>query len=285
MVALSPFLFVFVPRSFVLVYTPVAPACLQPPPTLLVIWTNYRQTRTCPTLTISDPCFVLLGALYISRRELPDFWISWGYSFFGSVLPRQKLSDTGVSALSGTNEDGIADVSPIFTTFVASSRCLRTLCAMAGAIGEVSPEASAPLLGQHMANEGYGATTKGGVVVSAENEVSDIEGESSSVRDSASTTSTTSTTAEVQDGLRRMEAVARTWSEWGLMVAYMSIFLMAFTTSLEGQVTYPLAAFAVSSFNNHSLLSTVYVVQNVVNGAFCLLCQGRSRLLVWTLFG
>ena len=45
-----------------------------------------------------------------------------------------------------------------------------------------------------------------------------------------------------------------------------SIFLMAFTVSLEGQVTYSLAAFAVSSFNNHSLLSTVYVVQGVVNG-------------------
>ncbi|EAQ91242.1 hypothetical protein CHGG_03177 [Chaetomium globosum CBS 148.51] len=40
---------------------------------------------------------------------------------------------------------------------------------------------------------------------------------------------------------------------------------MAFTVSLEGQVTYSLAAFAVSSFNNHSLLSTVYVVQGVVN--------------------
>ena len=41
---------------------------------------------------------------------------------------------------------------------------------------------------------------------------------------------------------------------------------MAFTTSLEGQVTYSLSAFAVSSFHNHSLLSTVYVVQGVVNG-------------------
>ncbi|KAK4137137.1 MFS general substrate transporter [Trichocladium antarcticum] len=40
---------------------------------------------------------------------------------------------------------------------------------------------------------------------------------------------------------------------------------MAFVVSLEGQVTYSLAAFAVSSFNNHSLLSTVYVVQGVVN--------------------
>ncbi|KAL2188450.1 MFS general substrate transporter [Thermothelomyces heterothallicus CBS 203.75] len=70
---------------------------------------------------------------------------------------------------------------------------------------------------------------------------------------------------DVQDGVRRIEAVARTWSRWGLMVAYTSIFLMAFTISLEGQVTYSLAAFAVSSFNNHSLLSTVYVVQGVVN--------------------
>ncbi|KAK0711440.1 major facilitator superfamily domain-containing protein [Lasiosphaeris hirsuta] len=78
-------------------------------------------------------------------------------------------------------------------------------------------------------------------------------------------TDSASIDSEVQEGVRRIEAVARTWSKGGLAVAYMSIFLMAFTTSLEGQVTYPLAAFAVSSFNNHSLLSTVYVVQNVVN--------------------
>ncbi|KAK3985540.1 siderophore iron transporter mirC [Cladorrhinum sp. PSN332] len=70
---------------------------------------------------------------------------------------------------------------------------------------------------------------------------------------------------DLQDGVLRIEAVARTWSKTGLMVAYLGIFLMAFTTSLEGQVTYSLSAFAVSSFNNHSLLSTVYVVQGVVN--------------------
>ena len=73
---------------------------------------------------------------------------------------------------------------------------------------------------------------------------------------------------KVQDGFREMEAVNRSWTKWGLAIAYMSILLMAFTTSLEGQVTYPLAAFAVSSFKKHSLLSTVYVVQNVVNGAY-----------------
>ena len=71
---------------------------------------------------------------------------------------------------------------------------------------------------------------------------------------------------DMQNGVLRIEAVARTWSRTGLLIAYLGIFLMAFTTSLEGQVTYSLAAFAVSSFNNHSLLSTVYVVQGVVNG-------------------
>ncbi|KAL1839284.1 hypothetical protein VTJ49DRAFT_1684 [Mycothermus thermophilus] len=71
--------------------------------------------------------------------------------------------------------------------------------------------------------------------------------------------------SDVQDGVRQIEAVARTWSKRALLVAYLGVFLMAFTVSLEGQVTYSLAAFAVSSFNNHSLLSTVYVVQGVVN--------------------
>ncbi|KAL2271434.1 hypothetical protein VTJ83DRAFT_805 [Remersonia thermophila] len=71
--------------------------------------------------------------------------------------------------------------------------------------------------------------------------------------------------SDVQDGVRQIEALARTWSKRALVVAYLGVFLMAFTVSLESQVTYSLAAFAVSSFNNHSLLSTVYVVQGVVN--------------------
>lgn len=50
-----------------------------------------------------------------------------------------------------------------------------------------------------------------------------------------------------------------------LAIAYAGLLLLAFTTSMEGQVTAPLAAFAVSSFQHHSLLSTVYVVQGVVN--------------------
>ncbi len=87
---------------------------------------------------------------------------------------------------------------------------------------------------------------------------------------------------EAQAGVQNIEAVSMTWTKWGLIAAYArcvestffiitwltfsSIFLMAFTTSLEGQVVQSLSVFATSSFNNHSLISTVYVIQGVVNG-------------------
>ena len=45
-----------------------------------------------------------------------------------------------------------------------------------------------------------------------------------------------------------------------------SIYLLAFCTSLEGQTTVNLTVYATSAFVQHSLVATVYVVQNVVNG-------------------
>ncbi|KAI1431421.1 siderophore iron transporter mirC [Xylaria sp. CBS 124048] len=70
---------------------------------------------------------------------------------------------------------------------------------------------------------------------------------------------------QTQEGVKAMEAISMTWSTWGLIAAYVSIFLMAFATSLEGQVTYSVVALATSSFSSHSLIATVYVVQGVVN--------------------
>ncbi|KAI2642808.1 siderophore iron transporter mirC [Xylaria nigripes] len=70
---------------------------------------------------------------------------------------------------------------------------------------------------------------------------------------------------ETQEGVKAMEAISLAWSKWGLIAAYFAIFLMAFTTSLEGQVTYSVVALATSSFSSHSLIATVYVVQGVVN--------------------
>ncbi|KAI3336587.1 siderophore iron transporter mirC [Xylariaceae sp. AK1471] len=76
---------------------------------------------------------------------------------------------------------------------------------------------------------------------------------------------TSNDSAETQEGVKAIEAISMTWSKWGLIAAYFSIFLMAFTTSLEGQVTYSVVAFATSSFSSHSLIATVYVIQGIVN--------------------
>jgi hypothetical protein len=53
---------------------------------------------------------------------------------------------------------------------------------------------------------------------------------------------------------------------WLVLIVWCSIFLMAFCTSLEGQTVSSLAVYATSAFSKHSLISTVLVVQNVVNG-------------------
>jgi hypothetical protein len=47
-----------------------------------------------------------------------------------------------------------------------------------------------------------------------------------------------------------------------LMVS--SLYMMAYATSLEGQVTTNLTVFATSSFKAHALISTVSVIQGVV---------------------
>ena len=44
--------------------------------------------------------------------------------------------------------------------------------------------------------------------------------------------------------------------------------MMAYSTSLEGQVTSNLSVFATSAFDAHSMISTVMVIQGVV------LCKG-----------
>ncbi|KAK2877088.1 hypothetical protein FQN49_001428 [Arthroderma sp. PD_2] len=71
--------------------------------------------------------------------------------------------------------------------------------------------------------------------------------------------------SEVQEGVRKIEAISKTWTQKSLIIAYLGIFLMAFCTSLEGQTVASLTAYATSSFSKHSLISTVLVIQGVVN--------------------
>lgn len=94
-----------------------------------------------------------------------------------------------------------------------------------------------------------------------------------------------------QTGVKRVEAVAMTWTKQSLYVAYAGfainllfsssyilrysfkankktcrLFLMAFCTSLDIQVTSLLAYNATSAFSSHSLLATVWVISSVLNG-------------------
>ncbi|KAM5438871.1 hypothetical protein McanMca71_000616 [Microsporum canis] len=74
-----------------------------------------------------------------------------------------------------------------------------------------------------------------------------------------------SSDSEVQEGVRKIEAISRTWTQKSLLIAYLGIILMAFCSSLETQTVASLTAYATSSFSKHSLISTVLVIQNVVN--------------------
>ncbi|KAF2719548.1 putative siderophore-dependent iron transporter [Polychaeton citri CBS 116435] len=67
-----------------------------------------------------------------------------------------------------------------------------------------------------------------------------------------------------QAGVKRLEAIASTWSKFGLFVAYFGLGLVTYATSLEQQTTVQLTIFATSAFDAHSLVSTVLVVQGVV---------------------
>ncbi|KAH9844677.1 Siderophore iron transporter mirC, partial [Teratosphaeria destructans] len=67
-----------------------------------------------------------------------------------------------------------------------------------------------------------------------------------------------------QAGVKRLEAIASTWSKEALYLAYLGIALMTCATSLESQTTTNLTVYATSSFSAHALISTVLVVQGVV---------------------
>ncbi|KAL8895025.1 MAG: hypothetical protein Q9192_003895 [Flavoplaca navasiana] len=71
--------------------------------------------------------------------------------------------------------------------------------------------------------------------------------------------------SDTQHGVKNIEAVSQTWTKWALVTAYAGVFLLAFFTSLESQTTINLTVYATSDFSLHSLVSTVLVVQGVVN--------------------
>ncbi|KAI4918870.1 hypothetical protein J4E85_009658 [Alternaria conjuncta] len=74
----------------------------------------------------------------------------------------------------------------------------------------------------------------------------------------------TSSEHSAQAGVKRIEAVSKAWTKTSLIIAYVTLLLIANVTSLEIQVTSLLTPYATSAFALHSLVSTIYVVQGVV---------------------
>ncbi|RYN19322.1 Siderophore iron transporter [Alternaria arborescens] len=74
----------------------------------------------------------------------------------------------------------------------------------------------------------------------------------------------TSSEHSAQAGVKRIEAVSKAWTKTSIIIAYVTLLLIANITSLEIQVTSALTPYATSAFAQHSLVSTIYVVQGVV---------------------
>ncbi|KAK9459969.1 major facilitator superfamily domain-containing protein [Lipomyces oligophaga] len=77
-------------------------------------------------------------------------------------------------------------------------------------------------------------------------------------------TATSGIEPDVELGVHKAEVLSQTWTRNGLHCAYVGLFLLAFTTSLSGQVTALLTPFATSEFHVHSLLAMVQVVQGIL---------------------
>ncbi|BFZ61979.1 hypothetical protein YB2330_003058 [Saitoella coloradoensis] len=69
---------------------------------------------------------------------------------------------------------------------------------------------------------------------------------------------------ETQAGVQKVEVINKYWTKQSLWIAYGSIFLLAFITSLESQTTYTFTRIATSSFSAHSLISSVGVISNIL---------------------
>ncbi|ODQ55505.1 MFS general substrate transporter [Saitoella complicata NRRL Y-17804] len=76
--------------------------------------------------------------------------------------------------------------------------------------------------------------------------------------------SISSTVSSDRAGVKKVEVINKYWTKQSLWIAYGSIFLLAFITSLESQTTYTFTRIATSSFSAHSLISSVGVISNIL---------------------
>jgi hypothetical protein len=77
-----------------------------------------------------------------------------------------------------------------------------------------------------------------------------------------------------QNGVRNAEIITKMWNKWMLAVVFGSIWLCYFVNAFQASITANLTPFVLSDFAAHSLVTSIYVVSNIVPGAFRL-CLSR----------
>lgn len=91
-------------------------------------------------------------------------------------------------------------------------------------------------------------------------------------------------------GVKRVEALAASYSNAAILVLLGSIFLMSYAYDLDGTIRYTYQTYATANFTNFALLSTVNVLRSVIGAAaqptFAKLADvfGRFELILFSLF-
>ncbi|KAF6805734.1 siderophore iron transporter mirb [Colletotrichum sojae] len=67
-------------------------------------------------------------------------------------------------------------------------------------------------------------------------------------------------------GVEKIEALTQTWTKPWLIVAYIFIWLVFFTDSLQQQIASSLLPYAVSNFGFHGLMAATGIISNIVSG-------------------
>ncbi|KAI8186041.1 Siderophore iron transporter [Colletotrichum sp. SAR 10_65] len=67
-------------------------------------------------------------------------------------------------------------------------------------------------------------------------------------------------------GVEKIEALTQTWTKPWLIVAYIFIWLVFFTDSLQQQIASSLLPYAVSDFGLHGLMAATGIISNIVAG-------------------
>ncbi|OZJ05133.1 hypothetical protein BZG36_01348 [Bifiguratus adelaidae] len=86
------------------------------------------------------------------------------------------------------------------------------------------------------------------------------------VPDTSSETETTVSSSK-SPGVRRIEAIASSFTVVSFTILFVGIFLTAYVYGLDGQTRGVYQTYATNSFDNHSLLSTLNVVKAVIAAA------------------